>query len=71
MDMEEDELLDISADFGRVLGHSLWQERGQKCGWLEYGSMEEAKTAFEALDNRRMVDWHMRVKALLNDSAVS
>lgn len=64
-DMDQDEFLEIASEHGKVLSHELWREGSYKCGWVEYGSKSEATLAVEELDDRRMLEWHMRLKAYM------
>lgn len=64
-DMEEDELQEIAAEYGKVLAHELHREGAYKCGWVEYASKSEAEAAVGELDDRRMDDWTMRLQAYL------
>uniref|UniRef100_A0A6T1A854 RRM domain-containing protein n=1 Tax=Alexandrium monilatum TaxID=311494 RepID=A0A6T1A854_9DINO len=64
-DMEEDELQEIAAEYGKVLQYELHREGAYKCGWVEYASKAEAETAVSELDDRRMDDWTMRLQAYM------
>lgn len=64
-DMEEDELLDITSEYGKVLGSEIHREGAYKCAWVEYGARKEAEVAVHELDERRMDDWGMRIQAYL------
>eukprot|EP00927_Polykrikos_kofoidii_P053348 TRINITY_DN4775_c0_g1_i2.p1 TRINITY_DN4775_c0_g1~~TRINITY_DN4775_c0_g1_i2.p1 ORF type:complete len:422 (+),score=61.58 TRINITY_DN4775_c0_g1_i2:47-1312(+) len=67
VDMEDDELIEIASDYGQVLAHGIWKEGKQKCGWLEYATMQEANTCLQELDDRRMDMWDMRIRACVSD----
>lgn len=64
-DMEDDELQEITAEYGKVLQYELHREGAYKCGWVEYASKAEAKAAMSDLDDRRMDDWNMRLQAYM------
>mmetsp|Transcript_19999 Transcript_19999/g.40619 ORF Transcript_19999/g.40619 Transcript_19999/m.40619 type:complete len:303 (-) Transcript_19999:29-937(-) len=64
-DMEEDELQEIAAAYGKVLQYELHREGAYKCGWVEYASKGEAAKAVSELDERRMDEWTMRLQAYL------
>merc|ERR1719510_531609 len=62
-DFEEDELMDITSEYGKVLASELHREGAYKCGWVEYATKAEA--AVNELDERRMDEWNMRLQAYL------
>lgn len=64
-DMEEDELQEIAAEYGKVLQYELHREGAYKCGWVEYGRKREAEVAISELDDRRMNEWNMRLQAYM------
>ena len=64
-DMEEDELMGITTEYGKVLACELHREGGFKSAWVEYGSKREAETAVRELDDRRMDKWSMRLQACM------
>jgi len=64
-DMEEDELQEIAAEYGKVLQYELHREGAYKCGWVEYASKREAEEAVNELDDRRMNEWTMRLQAYM------
>lgn len=64
-DMEEDELQEIAAEYGKVLQYELHREGAYKCGWVEYASKREAEAAVNELDDRRMNEWNMRLQAYM------
>jgi len=66
--MEDDELVELTSDYGTVLRHDLWKDRDTKCGWVEYSTGKEARRCLEELDDRRMDDWHLRIKACIRES---
>jgi len=67
-DMEADELLEICEEYGQVINHELNSEMLSKSAWVEYKTIEEAKAAIEQLDDRRMQDWDMRIRAYLTQT---
>eukprot|EP00927_Polykrikos_kofoidii_P003676 TRINITY_DN11482_c0_g3_i1.p1 TRINITY_DN11482_c0_g3~~TRINITY_DN11482_c0_g3_i1.p1 ORF type:complete len:580 (-),score=168.26 TRINITY_DN11482_c0_g3_i1:724-2463(-) len=67
LDMEEDELLEIAADFGVVTKHEFWAEKGQMCAMVEYESRDEALAAVGELHDRRMDGWDKFLKAVVCD----
>jgi len=64
-DLAEDELMDITSEYGKVLASELHREGAYKCGWVEYATKAEAETAVHELDERRMDEWNMRLQAYL------
>jgi len=64
-DFEEDELMDITSQYGKVLASELHREGAYKCGWVEYATKAEAEAAVNELDERRMDEWSMRLQAYL------
>jgi len=64
-DMEEDELQDIAAEYGKVLAYELHREGAYKAAWVEYASRAEAEAAVSELDDRRMDEWNMRLQAYM------
>lgn len=64
-DMEEDEFVEIIADYGAALEHELHREGSYKCGWVEYATKDEAAAAVAALNERRMDEWHLRLQAYM------
>jgi len=66
-DFEEDELLEVATDFGRVISHDLWSEKNQMCAMVEYETREQALAALGQIHNRKMEGWHMLLKTLVCD----
>jgi len=67
LDMDKEELFDITSEFGEVLLHDLWSDARNGCnaGVVEYGTMEEAKIALDELNDRRMDQWQRKLTARL------
>jgi len=61
--MEEEELKELTAEYGTVLTHELHRESAYKCGWVEYATSAEGERAVKSLDDRRMDEWSMRLQA--------
>eukprot|EP00929_Paragymnodinium_shiwhaense_P042971 TRINITY_DN22153_c0_g1_i1.p1 TRINITY_DN22153_c0_g1~~TRINITY_DN22153_c0_g1_i1.p1 ORF type:complete len:463 (-),score=70.59 TRINITY_DN22153_c0_g1_i1:1191-2579(-) len=66
-DMEPEEFLDFARDFGTVLGHDLWKEGKQRCGWLEYATTAEARRCVQEMHDRHIEDWPVKLKAMMSD----
>jgi len=74
-DMDEAELKDTAAAYGKVIKLRLLDSRdaprdAPKRGWVEYGSLREAERAVSELDDRSMAEWHLNLKASIEPEAL-
>jgi len=71
-DMDEAELKDTVANYGKVLNLRLLDgpRDAPKRGWVEFGSHREAERAVSELDERSMAEWHLLLKASIDSEAL-
>eukprot|EP00931_Biecheleriopsis_adriatica_P008673 TRINITY_DN109817_c0_g1_i1.p1 TRINITY_DN109817_c0_g1~~TRINITY_DN109817_c0_g1_i1.p1 ORF type:complete len:453 (-),score=65.92 TRINITY_DN109817_c0_g1_i1:53-1411(-) len=67
-DMDEAELKDTAAAYGKVLDLRIFSggANNSKRGWVEYGTMREAEYAVSELDDRSMAEWHLLLRAYID-----